>query len=228
MIKRVLIGLLVLFAVIVVFELASLLRLKNSLNAFSSFWRQRAALEGDFVYVALGDSSAQGIGASAPLKGYVGLVAERIETKTGRKVRIVNLSVSGADVNDVTEKQLPQLKNYKADLITVTIGGNDVARNKLHDFERDYAALAGALPDGSFAANIPYFGGRIRRNAEAIRASEIIAGLSSKHGLRLVDLQTPLREQNSVLNYASDLFHPSDRAYRLWADAFWKEIEPSL
>lgn len=228
MFRRVLIGLAVFIAIVAIVEIASLLRLKNSLAAYAGFWRQKAALSGDFMYVALGDSSAQGIGASAPLKGYVGHVAERIEAKTGRTVRVVNLSVSGADVRDVTEKQLPQLKNYKADLITVSIGGNDVARNKLDTFERDYAALAAALPKGTFVANIPYFDGRIRNNAQAIKASGIIASLGSKHGLKIVDLQTPLREQNSALNYASDLFHPSDRAYRIWADAYWKEIEPSL
>ena len=54
---------------------------------------------GDLVYVALGDSAAQGIGASTSDNGYVGLVADRLRERTGNPVLGVNLSRSGATVH---------------------------------------------------------------------------------------------------------------------------------
>jgi acyl-CoA thioesterase-1 len=206
----------------------NLLRLKNSLAAYSAFWGHKASLDGDFVYVALGDSTAQGIGASEPLNGYVGLVAEKIRQKLGRNVRVINLSVSGATVQDAVASQMPELNKLKPDLVTIQIGANDVVRGDLTNFEDDFEQLAAQLPAGTFVANMPYFGGRIRRNSFALQASSIITAAADRHKLILVDLQTPLREQQSILNYAADFFHPSDRAYQIWAESFWKEIEPTL
>ncbi|MBA3758214.1 SGNH/GDSL hydrolase family protein [Candidatus Saccharibacteria bacterium] len=228
MTKRILIILAVILTVLILIEIMSLLRLGSSLAGYARFWKQRSALQGEFVYVALGDSTAQSIGASEPLHGYVGILAKKIETKIGKKVRIVNLSVSGATVQDLIDKQLPELKNYQPDLITVGIGANDVARNNMDDFPAHYDSLAKSLPKNTFVTNMPYFGGRLRRNAEAIKASEIIKSDAERYQLKLVNLQDPLRAQNSILNYASDLFHPSNRAYRIWADAFWQKIEPTL
>lgn len=205
-------------------ETASLIRLKNSIDIYGRFWKQKANLGGDYIYVALGDSSAQGIGASQPMNGYVGLLAGDIEQKTGKKVQIINLSVSGAKISDVIDHQIPQLNKYKPDLITISIGGNDVANNLLDGFGARFDILASKLPRGTLVANVPYFGGRIRKNSDAIKANEIIRNSVEKYHLVLVDLQSPLREQNSALNYSSDLFHPSDRAYRIWETAFWKSI----
>ncbi len=70
--------------------------LNETLPVNSAWWREHAKTEGDLLYVALGDSTAQGIGASRPGNGYVGILADRIRALSGRTVRTVNLSVSGA------------------------------------------------------------------------------------------------------------------------------------
>lgn len=81
--------------------------LNETLPVNSAWWREHAKLEGDLLYVALGDSTAQGIGASRPGNGYVGILADRIRALSGRTVRTVNLSVSGARATDLVEHQLP-------------------------------------------------------------------------------------------------------------------------
>ena len=53
-------------------------------------------------YVAIGDSAAQGIGASRPDRSYVGVLADDIHAATGRSVRVINLSISGATVDVAT------------------------------------------------------------------------------------------------------------------------------
>jgi len=211
------------------FQLVGLYRLKMSVSEYKQYWKNRAQQEGEIVYVALGDSAAQSVGASRAELGYVGLLTSHIEQATNKKVRVVNLSVSGAKVKDVLAEQLPQVKSYKPDIITVEIGGNNVASGfDAQTFKKEYTELAGVLPRGTIVSNIPYFGGRIRNNDQAIEASKIIETLASEHNLDFVDLQTPTKANQSYLNYASDLFHPSDRSYRLWEQEFFKLVEPKI
>lgn len=215
---------LVLFSLI---EIVNLFRLEASIASYATYWKNLPD-SGTFTYVALGDSAAQGIGASKPQLGYVGLLAKQIQQTTGKTVRIVNLSVSGARVADVIAKQLPELKNYKPDLITVEIGANDATHYNAQTFQKQYNELAAALPAGTVIANVPYFGGRIRDNAQALNANQYIQQAAAKYNLPLVDLQTETRQTQSIWNYSSDFFHPSNRGYRNWDAAFWKVVKPLL
>ena len=49
----------------------------------SDYWSVPRGEAGGLLYVALGDSAAQGIGASHPDRGYVGLLADRLRAATG-------------------------------------------------------------------------------------------------------------------------------------------------
>ena len=96
--------------IIVVAQIIALLWLYLSVGRYKNFWVDKASKSGELTYIALGDSAAQGIGASSPMRGYVGLIAKRLEAKTGKKVKIINVSVTGAKVEDVTRDQIPQIK----------------------------------------------------------------------------------------------------------------------
>src|SRR5690606_20312357 len=99
--------------------------------------------EDDLVYVALGDSTAQAIGASKPEYGYVGLVKEYLENKTNKNVAVINISVSGAKLSDVIAEQIPKLKDLpKADVLTIEIGANDVINFNRKKFEKDFRSIA--------------------------------------------------------------------------------------
>ncbi len=83
---------------IVSFGLA-VFELYTQVGRYRDFWlhqNKTAVVKDHLVYVALGDSTAQGIGATQPQKGYVGLVARGIESKYHQKVTTINLSKSGA------------------------------------------------------------------------------------------------------------------------------------
>ncbi len=227
MTKRILILAVFLIAGLLLFEIVGLLSMKASLSSYARYWH-RQSTRGEFTYVALGDSAAQGIGASSPERGYVGLLAHHIQITTRRSVRIVNLSVSGAKVADVTAKQVPQLKHYRPDLVTVEIGGNDVIHYDAPTFSRDYDALATALPPDSIVSNLPYFGGRIRRGSEVSAANQVVAAAARRHGLQMVDLYAKTKQDRSLLNNSYDLFHPSNRGYKNWEAAFWQVVEPTL
>ena len=170
MIRKLLLAAAIVAGTLVMCELIGLAILYSSVNRYQDYWKGRANRPGDFIYVAVGDSAAQGIGASQPQNGYVGRLARHIEMQTGRKVRVINLSLTGATLDDALRDQAPKLADYDADLVTVEIGANDMGTYDKSAFGGKYEKLLQALPPGSsVVSDMPYFGTRppqYNRNAE--------------------------------------------------------------
>ena len=82
------------------------------------------------LWVVLGDSTAQGIGAPSRAEGYVGQLRRALDDGSERAWRVLNLSRSGARAIDVVDRQLPALEALSpaADLVTCAIGANDIVR----------------------------------------------------------------------------------------------------
>lgn len=229
MLKKLLLALAAIAIVVIICEIVALIHEKASRRSFAAYWnRHNQSTTGSFTYVALGDSTAQGIGASSPANSYAAILAGRIAKQTGKKVRFINLSVSGAKIKDVLDGQLPELKQYKPDLVTIEIGANDLARYNPEQFRAEFYLLTERLPAGTFVSDMPYFGGRVHKNSEALAANEVIYKSLQGRNLQLVRLQSLTRQRQSIRNYAADFFHPSNRGYVNWADAFWMEIRPQL
>ena len=202
---------------------------------YATHWSNRDSRppEGALHYVALGDSAAQGVGASAVDKGYVPLVAMRMAQATGRPVVITNLSVSGAVSDDVAQGQLANFRSlqFAPDVVTLDIGANDVLfqPHGVESFGSSLEVILDALPKGSFVADVPWmvFPWLSAQSAIlAARARELV----ERHGHHLVPLYRASRA-NSVFTYARrtsrDLFHPNDAGYLQWADVFWEGIAAS-
>lgn len=89
--------------------------------------------------VALGDSLTRGTGDETG-KGYVGDLMDEIKAKTKRPVLLTNLGING-QTSDQLKQQVPQTEVQrqiqKADMVLVTIGGNDLFRGGqgLEDFQ---------------------------------------------------------------------------------------------
>lgn len=203
---------------------------------YKVYWEQQKAarVPPEAVrYYALGDSAAQGIGASKPEKGYVGLIAEHLRKQNSKPVHVINLSVSGAKARDVLERQVPELLKYdisEADVVTLAVGGNDMRSFNAQDFEKVFAELVERLPRQTVVADVPYFGGgrENKHQRQALESSEIIAKQVTEKGLRLAKLQESTRTHNSWRNYAADFFHPSDYGYQWWAEPFWAVLQQDI
>jgi lysophospholipase L1-like esterase len=197
-------------------------RLNETLPVHSQWWRDLATTEGDLLYVALGDSAAQGIGASAPKNSYVGVIADHVATTTGRSVQVVNLSVSGATVALAVADQLPRFAAYSPDLVTVAIGANDIAAFDPELFETGIRKVFGALPYNAVVADLPYFFFPWNEKKVAV-ANRILREVAEERGLTVVPLHESMRRQGLkgiFTQFAEDLFHPNDHGYRVWASAF--------
>lgn len=218
--------LLTVLTILVVAELIALVWLALSVGSYKNYWQKRSQQPGEITYLALGDSSAQGIGASSPSRGYVGLIANRLQQKTGKTVRVINLSKTGAKIQDYLDEQAPQVKSTKADIVTIEIGANDVAIFESTKFRSEFKKVLATLPYGAFVANMPLFNSRPSSTNKAKQASKIIKEeLANYPNLVFVDLQKQTTENQSIFGFAPDLFHPNNLSYKNWADAFWVQIE---
>jgi len=172
------------------------------------------------LWVVLGDSTAQGIGAPSPDQGYVGQVHRLLEETTGQAWRVLNLSKSGERAAGLLATQIPRLEalDVVPDLVTCAIGSNDVIRRTpLPQLERDLREILGHLPPGSVVATLP--AGLFRDRVDAVIRSAAAAG-----GLRVADVGArtgPPWEGK----YAEDRFHPGALGYADWAAAFAEALD---
>ncbi|TFB64571.1 SGNH/GDSL hydrolase family protein [Cryobacterium sp. Hz9] len=204
--------------------------LNDTLPVHSAWWRTHAKQPGELLYVAIGDSAAQGIGASSPNKSYVGVLADHVRLATSQTVRVVNLSVSGATVALAVRDQLPRFDRLKPDLVTVAIGANDIAQWNPEEFEAGIRTVFAALPPHSLVADLPCF--HLPHNEVKVAvANEIIRRVATEHELTVVPLHGTTKRAGfrSILTHvAKDLFHPNDRGYRSWAEAFLPSISADV
>lgn len=217
---------LIVIGVIVLLEIVALLWLANSVNRYADFWVQKATETGEVTYLALGDSAAQGIGATNPMNGYVGLIAKELEAKSGKSVRVVNVSKTGAKMDDFLKEQVAVIATLNPDIVSIEIGANDIADFNATNFRATFKKVLNALPDGSFVSNMPLFNSRPGSTANAKQASTIVEEELRRYPkLIFVDLQKETRQNQSIFGFAPDLFHPNNISYKNWANAFLKQID---
>ena len=166
------------------------------------------------LWLVLGDSSAQGIGASAFDRGWVGQLRQLLAAE-GQEWRVINLSQSGGRVRDVVDEQLPLADRLALTpaLITVAVGANDIRPGRRDGLEVGLERLTAALPTRTVLGTIP------GRPKIVQPFNELIRQWSARHDLRVAEtggaIRPPWRGK-----LASDHFHPNDVGYAMWADAF--------
>lgn len=198
-----------------------------SIDDHARYWRDRAAQPGDFCYLALGDSLAQGYGASAPDRGYVGRLAELIGARTGSSVRVVNLGVCGTTVHQLSDDQLPRVHQLHPDLVTACIGANDAAVTSTAEFRTAFSTMCDALPAGAFVADIPDFQGG-HASLQARELAGVCREVTGAHpGLVPVAVEAATAGM-SVAEFATGFAHPDDTGYQRYTCAFWSAIGPTL
>ena len=85
-----------------------------------------------FSYVALGDSLTQGVGDTTNQGGFVPLVAQSLTNEEGYQVDVKNFGVAGNTSSQILKRMKEQAEIAdalsKADLMTLTVGGNDLRK----------------------------------------------------------------------------------------------------
>jgi len=183
-------------------------RVQRQIGPYAAWWEDHnhAALRADGpLWVVLGDSMSQGIGASAPDRGWVGQLME-----DEFDYRVVNLSVSGGMIADVTDRQIPTLRSLgvEPDLVTVMVGSNDLFNRRARAHLVDRATtMFPLLPDGAVVATLP------QPRADAHEFNRRL--IDSPH-LEVAEYRDP-RLRDWAGRLAEDRFHPNDAGYAAMA-----------
>src|SRR5260370_1340029 len=181
------------------------------------------------LWVVLGDSTAQGLGAPSPEGGYVGQVLAQLRQRTGLPWRVLNLSVSGALTRDVISGQIPRLP-ASPDLVTCGIGVNDILYTAPSKLFRDLRALVAAVPDQTVLLDLPLpsgYGGILGRASMpyVARINRTIHAAAAARGLPVAKVSAHFTRPWTG-KFASDCFHPSQAGYGDWARAVLAPLPP--
>jgi lysophospholipase L1-like esterase len=193
--------------------------------------------------VALGDSLTRGTGDETG-KGYVGDLVDEIKQKTKRPVQLTNLGINGQR-SDQLKKQVQQAEVgrqiQKADIILVTIGGNDLFRGGqgLEDFQTNNIEVV----EQKYLENLKFIFQQIRTNnstanvffiglynpfidlnqgkdmSKVVRHWNYVSAEVSAAFPKIVYVPTFDLFELKVNDYLySDKFHPNTKGYRLIAE----------
>ena len=206
------------------------IELREDCVTFASHWdaHNDQALAGSGpLWVVLGDSTAQGLGAPSPMGGYVGQVLAGLRQRTGRPWRVLNLSLSGALIRDVLRDQLPRIP-ADAEMVTCGIGANDILYSTPSKVLADVRGLVGAVPGGTVLLDLPLPAGiwGILGRASVpyvARINQTIRQAAAARGLPVAEVSAYFLPPWAG-KFGPDNFHPSQDGYRDWARALLTAI----
>ena len=187
---------------------------RGEVALFAAAWaasNQRDAEREGPLWLLMGDSTGQGIGAGAHDRGYAGQLRDLLEAGDGRSWRLLNVSRSGDRVLDVLANQVPVLRRQavQPDLVTCVVGANDMLKTPLPRLLDRFRVLLGELPQGAVIGTVPQ--GLARQRAEAL--NRLIRSEAPRRGLRVADLWA-VTGPPWAGRYAADNFHPNETGYR--------------
>lgn len=205
--------------------------------------------------LGLGDSLTEGIGDPAG-EGYIGIVKEKLESKYNVKVELKNAAKKGQRSDQLlkkVKKKGTMEEIAEADLIFLTIGGNDVMKVfqnhffhlNVHLFEKQSEDFAGNLNEiiqmirdknsdapifmiGLFNPYFNYF-------SEIVEINEIIQIWNEKSleileqyaNTYFIPIESLFLTENDELLH-DDNFHPNRRGYEQIANQLLNELEKEL
>jgi len=205
--------------------------MREDCMAFAAHWRAHndQVLEADGpLWVVLGDSTAQGLGAPGPDGGYVGQVLADLRQRTGQPWRVLNLSVSGSLTRDVLRDQLPRIPAGPG-LVTCGIGVNDILYTSPGKLFGDLRALIAAVPEDTVLLDLPLpagcWGFLGRASVPYVtRINRTIRAEATARGLPVAEVSAHFLPPWTG-KFAPDCFHPSQAGYRDWSRALLAAIK---
>jgi acyl-CoA thioesterase-1 len=184
----------------------------------------------DPLWIVLGDSTAQGLGAPGPQGGYVGQTLTQLRRTTGRHWQVINLAVSGSLMRDVLAEQIPQLSENddQPDLVTLGAGVNDILFSAPAKLFADLRSLLNAVPDQTILLDLPLPAGFWwivgRMSVPYItRINRVIHEVAAERGLPVAEISAQFVAPWPG-KFACDNFHPSQDGYRDWTRALLAAI----
>lgn len=193
------------------------------------------------TYVALGDSLTAGRGDEGrdgrPI-GWAQRLADILSVRTTQRCSLTNLAVDGAGVHEVLSKQLPAVAARKPDLVSITVGINDIRRRDFDElsFKADlgqlFEALAATqatlltctLPDLTVIMSLSQELHEVVRERMRL-ASDIIREQAESYGAVCLDAWSLPGVTDPDL-YGPDRLHPNSKGHQFLAAACADRLAP--
>jgi lysophospholipase L1-like esterase len=185
-------------------------------------------------YAAVGDSFTAGTG-SPPDRSFPSRLATRWPA-----VSFANFAINGFTSSDVIQRELPEVRSFHPDFVTLAIGANDIVRGVEDAAYRAnlrtiFVALGESVarchvlvvpqPDWSVSPAARSFGPPEVIAAKIRTFNAILADQAAANGARYVDLFPLMRRQAEARMLAVDGLHPSAKAYEAWAIALGSSLD---
>jgi lysophospholipase L1-like esterase len=187
-------------------------------------------------YIAAGDSTAVGVGATEVKYSYTGEILNYLQKS--HSVTYKNIGVTGNKTTDFVNNQLEQIINFQPDIITISISANDATHLVsqsviLENYKTIISELKQKTNAKIFITNIPVFS-----HADILPwfYRKLIEYRSSKINPKILNLED---DRVNIINihdfgwdsfpdisktFAIDHFHPNNLGYQNWANAFLDKI----
>jgi len=195
-------------------------------------------------YVVLGDSTA--VGQGAPYERGIAVSTARHLAARGRRVRMVNLAVSGATAGDVVALQLDRAARRRPDVVLVAVGANDATRpHRPGTVRADVETIVERLVGADCAVRIVLTGspalGGVRVAAQPLRALLGVLGermnedafapvVAMRPNVTFAPIarRTGAAFRRDPSLFAADGFHPNERGYATWRPVLERAIDEAL
>lgn len=193
------------------------------------------ATSGPVRYLALGDSVTSGEGV-LPEETYPSRLAS-LWRATGCEVEVSNVAVTGYKSADVVVEELPAVAKFKPTLVTLMVGGNDIANGiGVDEYQTNVRTILSTLKDAGasivtisqqFWDRTPVgegYGTRQSLSAQRAEFNSVLLSESEAVGATYVDLEALFEEQVSKEMWLEDELHPTAEAYQGWATALFEKV----
>ncbi|MBZ6077531.1 SGNH/GDSL hydrolase family protein [Microvirga sp. WGZ8] len=183
--------------------------------------------------LAIGSSSTQGIGASAPDRTYPAQLQEDLAEIWHEQVTVVNAGIGGEKASDTVQRLETALESDGYDLVIWQVGTNDAVSGVAEDgfkalLERGVAA-AKATKTEMILLDQQYFP-TIRDLARYESFVQAVSRIGEEHNVPVFSRYAMMKqwaqqsetELRSMLS--SDSFHMGDKGYECLADRVAEEI----
>ena len=197
-----------------------------------------------YELVVLGDSSAAGMGADSPHETVGAIIAGGVSALTGRRVRLTNAAVVGAESSDLERQLANALEEIThPDVVLIMVGANDVT----HRIERSASVRAleqtvrriralgsevvvGTCPDlGTIQPIRQPLRSLMKRWSRDLAAAQTVAVVEAGgRTVSLGDLLGPEFDESPHEMFSKDRFHPSAAGYARAAAALLPSVCAAL
>jgi lysophospholipase L1-like esterase len=203
-----------------------------------SVWRVNDSVTAKNLRIlAIGSSSTEGIGASAPAFTYPAQLQARLAILLGGPVEVDNFGVGGETVAKTVVRLKAALAGSKPDLVIWQVGTNDAVTGE------DEASFRASLLDGVAAIRAvktpfvlldPQFYPGLKDIAHYEQYVRIIHDAGERNGAALFSRYALMKEWGAESDgllramLSKDAFHMSDRGYGCLAQSLAADLAPRL